>query len=754
MGDLGLLPLLLLVVVAGTVLILATRAVDQRRRDRDRKWLLLRFPTSTKADRVLAFLATLGGLPRAWLPHRGESTVVFQVVAHSDGIAHYMGVPRGQLSYVIAQLRASIVGIHAEESDPPSLSLDAASELRLSDAARELRADDPGGTTTSLLAALQPLHRGEAMTMQWLVAPAVPAPIRSDGSGINSSLQLIDQVWRGTRKPDPEVVKAARDKNSGPMFRAVGRVGVVGGDSRRQAHLLWRLVGLLHSLRRPGTTLRRRFLPGRVVGPRTEQARTPWFAYPVRLSATELLSLIAWPIEGPQLQGLHLSGSRELMADPAIPRAPRVLAEATFPGSERPLALPPREAVHHLHALGPTGVGKSTLLGGLILQDIAAGRATVVVDPKGDLVADVADRIPKEHQSRVIVLDPTDDERPVGLNLLAGAHDAPELISDQVVAIFHGLYSSVWGVQIQDVLHASVLTLAHQPGATLVELPTLLTNDAFRRRLVAQIDDPIGLAPFWAAYERMKPAERAQALGPIFRRLRPLLLRRRVRAVIGQPEPTFTMADVISKPMVLLVSLAKGTVGPEAASLIGSLVISQLWNAIQGRAAINARLRKPAFVYVDEVQDYLNLPVDVSDVLTQARGFGVGMVLAHQHLAQLPAALRQAVMANARSRVVFQTSADDAAPLARQLGGGLAPEDLQSLEAYQVYASLFAGGRVRSPASAKTLPLPPATGSAALVRELSRQRFGRDRASVEAAILERQQIVDTSGPIGRKARSQ
>lgn len=738
---------LLAIFVAGVLLVL--RRFDQRQRDAGRLTYLLRFPPDLKADAVQAFLRVLGGLPRTWLPHRGESTVVFETVGIGHEIRHFLHVPEGQAAYVISQLRALVPTARITEATIQRPPLKFGTELRVSSRGRELQVGDPASMAASLIASAQPLLANEMIVTQWIIAPAIAGPVRSDGTGLASTWR---QVLTGSSKPDPEIVKAARDKVSAPLFRAVGRVGVLAGNQSRARHLLWRVVGTLHSLRQPGVTLRRRWLLGSIVVRRLEGMRTPILSYPCHLNARELTGLIAWPLEGPLIAGLAMAGSRSTLPDPAVPLAPRVLGEATFSGGERPIALPEREALHHLHVIGPTGTGKSTLLANLILQDVAEGRAVVVVDPKGDLVADVADRMPSRHVDRVVLLDPTDEERPLGLNLLAGAHEAPELVTDQVIAIFHQMYSAFWGPRTQDVLHASLLTLSAEPGLTLCELPALLTNDTFRRRLVSRVDDAIALGPFWSWYEHLKSGERTQAIGPVQNKLRPLLLRRRVRNVIGQAKPTFTMGEVLSEPKVLLVSLAKGLLGPEASSLIGSLVIAQLWQAVQARAGVRAADRRPAFVYADEFQEYTALPTDIADVLAQARGFGVGMVLAHQHLGQLPPQLRSAVLANARSRIVFQAASDDAGDLARQLGGGITPGDLQDLGAFEIYAGLYAAGRVRSPISARTYPLGDPLGTQQLVREASRERYGRDRAAVEAEIVGRQQQAPPDRPIGRTGR--
>ncbi|WP_462189235.1 type IV secretion system DNA-binding domain-containing protein, partial [Frankia sp. CcWB2] len=282
-----------------------------------------------------------------------------------------------------------------------------------------------------------------------------------------------------------------------------------------------------------------------------------------------------------------------------------------------------------------------------------------------------------------------------------------------------------------------MITLASEPGMTLTEVPLILTDANFRRRLVAKVDDPVALGPFWAAYEAMSDAERAQAIGPVMNKLRAFLLRRRVRNVLGQAQPRLDLAEALAQRRIVLVPLTKGVLGEEAAALVGSLVVARVWQAVQARAAVAADRRPTTFFYIDEFQDFLNLPMGVADVLAQARGLGLGMTLAHQHLGQLSADLREAVLANARSRVIFQAAASDAGRLAKELAPHLGAADLQGLGAYEVVVSLSAGARVAPPATGVTLLPPPATGQANIVRAASRDRFGRDRDEVEAAIRAR-----------------
>ncbi len=305
---------------------------------------------------------------------------------------------------------------------------------------------------------------------------------------------------------------------------------------------------------------------------------------------------------------------------------------------------------------------------------------------------------------------------------------------DQVVSIFHDLYRDSWGPRTDDILRAALLTLVGVPGMTLAEVPLLLTDEGFREPLVGRLNDPVGLGPFWGWYEGLSAGERMQAIGPVMNKLRAFLLRKRLRNILGQAEPRFDFDRALADRNIVLVPLVKGLLGEESAALLGSLVVTRLWQAVQARSALDPSERPVTFAYIDEFQDYLHLPMGVEAMLTQARGLGLGLTLAHQHLGQLPATVREAVLANARNRIIFQVAASDAQMLARELAPDLRATDLQNLGRYEVVARLSSGGQVMRPVTGRTLLAPAPTGQAAAARMLSRARYGIDRTDVEAAI--------------------
>jgi hypothetical protein len=319
-----------------------------------------------------------------------------------------------------------------------------------------------------------------------------------------------------------------------------------------------------------------------------------------------------------------------------------------------------------------------------------------------------------------------------------------------VVSIFHDLYRDSWGPRTDDILRAALLTLVGVSGMTLAEVPLLLTDPGFRRPLVGRLNDPVALGPFWGWFDGLSDGERTTAIGPVMNKLRTFLLRRRLRNILGQAEPVFDFDQALAARSIVLVPLTKGLLGEEAADLLGSLVVTRLWQAVQALAGTAVTDRPVTFAYIDEFQDYLHLPTGVEQMLAQARSLGLGLTLAHQHLGQLPASVREAVLANARSRVIFQVAAGDAQVLARELAPQVSAANLQGLGRYDVIARLSAGGQVSAPVTGTTLPAPATTGQAHAARLHSRVHYGVDRDEVEAAIQARHSGRPGSGATGRR----
>ena len=531
--------------------------------------------------------------------------------------------------------------------------------------------------------------------------------------------------------------------------RAAGclRLGVRAASPLRQRVLLQGLLGALRLLEGPGVRLRARTEhPAKL-----DSVRRPWRAG-LELGAGEIVAMAGWPVGEGALPATPSAHPR-VLALPSARETQRAFATGVADQAGERLGISIGDALYHTVLLGPTGAGKSTALAHLALADIHAGRGVLLIDPKTDLVADILARIPEQRRDDVVVIDPT-SSRPVGINPLARTQTArsgalssvgggvlggasPELVADTVLATLKGVFAESWGVRVEQVLSAALVTLARTPGATLVDLPLLLTNPAYRQRLMAASGaDPLGTGQFWAAYEALSEAQRQQWVGPVLTRLQPFLIRPHLRATLGQAAPSFDLGEVFTRRRIVLVSLNKGVLGAESARLLGSLLVGQLWPLILARAAVEPSRRHVVSVFIDEVQDYLSLPGSLADALAQARSLGAAFHLAHQYRGQLPAALKAGIDANARNKIIFSLSAADAAELARQ-AIGLEAADFQLLPRFGVYARTMHHGRENPWCQATTLPPTPPTQDALALRASSQARYGQDAAQTEAALLAR-----------------
>lgn len=687
--------------------------------------LRLSWPREVGQDQVAA----------AWrrLPAVAGWPLVVEAMGHGGQVEHCLTVPANRQRVVVGQLQAELPDLAVDIDTAAAPHFERAAVVRMTTRRRAIVTDDLAGASRGLLTALAMTVRSEWLVVQWVLGRPLHPQATPGGSAPLTReswlRQSVDALFGIRRRSDHEPRQALAAKQSLPGWRALGRLAVAADGRERQEFLLRQLAGALRALEAPGL----RLVVQSRRPPAVRDEAIPW-RWPLRLNASELAALSGWPVGLTRDLPVTSLTSRLLKAPAAIPRSGRVIGESTFPGSKRPLALGTAASLRHCQVLGPTGVGKSTLLLNLITQDLVSGHGVVVIEPKGDLIADVLARVPAERTGDVVLVEPADTDRPVGLNPLAPMGRSPELVADQLLGIFHDLYASHWGPRTQDILGAALLTLAQVPGMTLVAVPVLLTNPAFRRSVVARIDDPVGLGPFWAGFESWSQVERTVAISPVLNKLRPFLMRPSLRGLLGQARPSFDLRDVFTRRRVLLVNLAKGQLGPEAAALLGSLLVGQLWQAAMGRSRLPAGRRRPVFCFIDEFQDYLRLPLDLADALAQARGLGVGLTLANQHLAQLTPGMRSAVLANAQSKVCFRLGADDARVLAA--GSSLAPEDFGGLGAFQCYVQLVAADTVQPWVSGQTLPPPEVTSDPAVVRATSRANYGQERIDVEREIVD------------------
>ncbi|RME97215.1 MAG: DUF87 domain-containing protein [Alphaproteobacteria bacterium] len=400
---------------------------------------------------------------------------------------------------------------------------------------------------------------------------------------------------------------------------------------------------------------------------------------------------------------------------------------------DRAVALTREARARHLYIIGQTGTGKSTLLQNLIAQDLATGRGSAVLDPHGDLAEAALSLLPTHRADHLVYLNPSKLERPVGFNLLARVpEDFRPLVADGVVSAFKAIWPDFWGPRLEHIFAHAVRSLMDVPGATLLYLPRLLQDEAFRASCLRHVADPV-IRAFWlnefAAYP---PKFREEAIAPVLNKIGRVLMTPAIRNIIAQPKSTIDLRFMMDDKRMLIANLSKGALGEGPAHLLGALLVTALAQAALSRGDMPEDHRTPFHLVVDEFQNFSTSGFAL--ILSEARKYGLTLTLAHQYLDQLPDRLRDAVFGNVGSLIAFRTGAADVATMARQIDLPN-PAALRSLSNFEAWATILSNG---VPSEAFRLdpfepPLAQHTRSTRIARH-SLLRFGRNRRQVERHI--------------------
>ncbi|MBR3122415.1 type IV secretion system DNA-binding domain-containing protein [Candidatus Saccharibacteria bacterium] len=544
----------------------------------------------------------------------------------------------------------------------------------------------------------------------------------------------LDLVLYGAREASNDAKKLMKEKAEQYNFQSVIRVGVSGNGSTR---VMREFASALKTIESAGVHIRLKDeTPDKL-----NEIYLPW-QMNLRLSIKELIPFLMLPVGEDDLSGISGMHPKRILLpkwyqEPKEDsKSARVLALSNGMNSldRRKISISPKDALEHTIILGPTGSGKSTVMEHLIISDIKAGRSVLVLDPKADLVTSILERIPVSRRADTVVIDPS-DASPVGFNPLHfKGYQNHELVSDAIISILHDIFSDSWGIRTQQILSAALLTLTSLPDTNLLHLSPLLTNPEYRARLVARTKDRIWLLPFWRQFEAMKESERATHIAPVLNKLEQFIFRPSLRNILGQSRPKFNFMDLFFSRKIVLVPLNKGLIGSEAAKLLGSLIVGLTWTVALSRAGIPKEKRHMVSIFIDELQDYLKLPTDLSDALSQARGLGLAITMAHQYRAQLTPELREAIDANARNKIIFGLNGGDAKDMAG-LATNLDAEDFMLLPRYEIYANIMAGGRATGWISGTTLPPEDPINLAAELKAESSRRYGKDGLETETEFL-------------------
>ncbi len=477
------------------------------------------------------------------------------------------------------------------------------------------------------------------------------------------------------------------------------------------------------------------------------------------LNTEELASL--WHLPTPFLETPNIKWLLSKKAPPPINLSNEgvLIGKNIYRGQETKIHMAREDRNRHMYILGRTGVGKTEIMKYMSVQDIKNGDGLCIIDPHGDFIEDVLPHIPKERAEDVILFEPFDTDRPFGLNMLEVAEESQkDFAVQEMISIFYKLVTdpAMLGPMFEHNMRNAMLTLMadkDHPG-TLVEIPRIFTDTEFQKYKIEKLDDPVVRA-FWEK-EMAKTSDfhKSEMLGYLISKVGRFVENSMMRNIVGQPKNSFNIRKVMDSGKILLVNLSKGKVGEMNAKLLGLILVSKIQMAALSRADQPESERRDFYLYVDEFQNFITDAF--SSILSEARKYKLNLIIAHQFLGQLQQGagaqgaasndLRDAIFGNVGSMVSFRIGVEDAEIMAKEFAPVFNEFDLLNVDRFNGFVKLMINGTASKPFNMAMYPLPKPTEeekkTGEAIRQLSRLKFGRPRAEVEAEILKASQVAD------------
>lgn len=669
--------------------------------------LELRFGGGLREQDLISLLEAVSSAHRRhWL--------AFDVEGTPSGVRHSVHAPTAFLEQFTSRMRAHAPSVQLSSVEAVGFSPTVCA--RVSSTRRHLliRSDVSAQASAAILAALtEPLGKDERILLRTTVRPAAPRRMHPEGARPLLSRNHVDRRHRAQLDA----------KYDGPLVATDVTLHACAKTPVRARQLVARvLAALRHVQGTCGRLHARRDSPKATIPPTNRGGWAPRLV----MSPTEAAGVIGWPLGGPELAGLELGAAPRLAAPMGIPRGGRPFGVSNArESSGRQIAQPIEGALNHTVITGPTGAGKSTLLLHLIKSDIDAGRGVFVLDAKGDLVDAVLEHIPQDRQRDVILLDPSSDMAQPGLRLFPPGTDV-ELSADFMLATLSELFQDSFGVRSRQYFRLGLVTLGWHEGATLLDLPRLFHDRAFRGRVLAAVTDP-HLVAAWQRFDSLSSAEQVQHLSSPMNKVDELVSRRSLRSVLGQRHPKLHFGEVLARNRIVLVRLSPGQLGAPATRLLAGLTTWLLFAAVEARSGLPAADRRPFMAYIDEVAALSALPLPLESVFERARGLGVGLTLSPQSLSQLSRPVQSAALANAGSFVAFRQAGEQEAKFAAGALPRVSAEELMQLERFEIALRLSFGPGHATRTMTATTNAPPkqCVSDAQAIREVAASNWGQ-----------------------------
>ncbi|MDD5251518.1 MAG: DUF87 domain-containing protein [Patescibacteria group bacterium] len=739
--------------------------------------------------------ASIGGLPAekgitSWFVGR-QDAFSFEIVSQQGLVSFYIAVPESRKDFIEQQVHAHFPHAQIEEVEDynvfvPNGAVVAARLLFRRMPAFPLKTfrkleHDP---LNALANALAKVDKADGAAIQ-VVVRSSRRRWRRRGARFTSAMQqgktmnqaLAETTWRGQvlkafmlAKPktveqggkehklsplEEEMVKSMEEKISKFGLDANVRVVASAATAERASLYVNNIIGAFSQFNSPqyGNSLvrsnpsQKRLIHDFIYRHFRERGH-------LVLNGEELASMYHFPLPSTETPNIRWLTARKAAPPSNLPKEGLYLGEVEYRGITTPVFIKPGDRLRHMYCIGKSGAGKSEFIANLAAQDVKNGDGLCIIDPHGDLVETVLGCVPRERADDVVVFDPSDMDRPIGLNMLeAPSEEMKDFVCGEMIAIFYKLFPpEMIGPMFEHNMRNFMLTLMSDrdnPG-TIAEVPRLIVDPEYQKQWVKKVRDPVVLNFWEKEIAKTSDFHKSEMFGYLISKVGRFVENAMMRNIIGQQKSAFDFRKIMDERKIFLVNLSKGKIGDINANLLGLIIVTKLQMAAMGRADMPASERKPFYLYIDEFQNFIT--PSVATILSEARKYALSLYLSHQYLGQLSPKgdneIRDAVLGNAGTIMCGRIGVEDAQYLEKEFAPVFSAFDLVNAPKFSWNTKMLIDNQSSRPFNfSPPPPVQPERRIAEALKMLSRLKYGRDRVIVEQEILERTQL----GPGGAAA---
>jgi hypothetical protein len=688
-----------------------------------------------------------------------EDVISFEMVALKDDIAFYVTCPKDIQDLVEKQINGAYPYAVLKEVDEVNIFSEKGHVAFTSLLQKKSKylpiktyKDLPTDGLSLLTSALSKMGEGEGAIIQFLIEPASSAWQKGGRSYVASSKKRESDPDKATYNHDPKEVESINSKVEKPGFNVSVRIVVSSpNEQTAQSHLnnikaaFAQFASAYNSFTKPFFIFKHLFMIDFIYRYMPLVRRNTML-----LNTEELATIFHLPNKTVETHHIRWLTAKNAPAPSNIPTEGLYLGKSIYRGQERDIYMQINDRRRHMYIIGKTGTGKSEFLKEMILQDIEAGHGVCAVDPHGEFVEDILQLMPPERAEDVIYFNPSDLQRPMGLNMMeADTEEQRHFVVGSVIGLMYKLYdphrTGIIGPRFEHAIRNAMLTIMYQKGTSFIELVRVMTDDKYLKELLPLVKDPV-VKRYWTdQMAQTSDFHKSEVLDYIVSKFGRFVTNKTMRNIIGQSESAFNFRKAMDEKKVILCNLSKGILGEEDAKFLGLILVPKVLTAAMSRQDIPMEQREDFFLYVDEFQNYAT--DDFAVILSEARKYRLNLIVANQYVGQIDEEIKNAIFGNVGTMVSFRVGVSDANFLQHEFQPIFNDNDLANVEKFHVYIKTIVGNE---PVPAFSMSLLKDMSSiearmspkmAEMIKELSRLKYGKDRELIEEEMNSRVQAA-------------